>query len=63
MIEPDINSTGATRGNSLWSRCDWKGWLALGWVLWWGSAYAVTVLEARAPQALVWLRSWAAGNS
>jgi hypothetical protein len=43
-------------------RNDWKGWLALAWVLWWGSAYAVTVLEARAPRALVWIRSWTAGH-
>jgi hypothetical protein len=40
---------------------DWKGWLAVAWVTWWGSAYVITVLEARAPQVLVWLRSWLTG--
>ena len=31
-------------------QCDWRGWIALAWALWWGAAYAVMVWQARAPQ-------------
>jgi hypothetical protein len=55
-------STVGTQPVASWSRYDWKGWLAVAWVLWWGAAYVVTVLEARAPQLLIWLRSWSAGH-
>jgi hypothetical protein len=33
---------------------DWRGWIALAWVVFWGSAYAVTAIRARAPQLLHW---------
>jgi hypothetical protein len=58
MIERQVNTTTAPshRGH------DWKGYLALAWVLWWGSAYAVMVLEARAPQILCWIKSWVASH-
>jgi hypothetical protein len=35
---------------------DWRGWIALAWVLWWGWAYALMVFHARSPQILSWLR-------
>jgi len=35
---------------------DWRGWIALLWVLWWGWAYCVMAIEARSPQVLAWLK-------
>jgi len=37
---------------------DWRGWIALLWVLWWGWAYCVMAIEARSPQVLGWLRTF-----
>ena len=37
-------------------RIDWRGWIALAWVLWWGRAYVLMVIHARSPQILSWLR-------
>jgi hypothetical protein len=31
---------------------DWRGWIALAWVVFWGFAYALMVLQARAPRIL-----------
>jgi hypothetical protein len=39
-------------------RPDWRGWIALAWVLWWGWAYIQMVFHARSPQILASLRSW-----
>jgi hypothetical protein len=39
------------------SQLDWRGWIALFWVLWWASAYAVTTFQARSPHVLAWLRT------
>jgi hypothetical protein len=36
-------------------RCDWRGWLALGWVLWFGWLYGLMVLETKFPYILAWL--------
>jgi hypothetical protein len=36
---------------------DWRGWLALLWVLWWGWSYALMTFQARGPQVLAWLRT------
>ena len=36
-------------------RPDWRGWIALVWVIGWGCAYGTMVLQARAPQVLTWL--------
>jgi hypothetical protein len=36
-------------------RIDWRGWIALAWVLFWGWAYVLMVIHARAPQVLGWL--------
>jgi hypothetical protein len=36
------------------TRPDWRGWIGLAWVVIWGSAYAVTVIQARCPQLLSW---------
>jgi hypothetical protein len=38
-------------------RLDWRGWIVLAWVLWWGWAYGVMAIHARAPQVLAWLRT------
>jgi hypothetical protein len=34
---------------------DWRGWIAVAWMLWWGWEYAVMMYHARAPQVLAWL--------
>jgi hypothetical protein len=39
------------------SHFDWRGWIALIWVLWWASAYGVMILQARSPHLLEWLRT------
>ncbi len=44
------------------AQLDWRGWIALIWVLWWAWAYGLMVLQARAPQILAWIRSVAAGH-
>ncbi len=36
------------------TRPDWRGRIGLVWVLIWGSAYAVAVIQARCPQLLSW---------
>jgi hypothetical protein len=38
-------------------RLDWRGWITLAWVLWWGWAYAVMAVQARGPQVMAWLRA------
>jgi hypothetical protein len=38
---------------------DWRGWIALGWVLIWGFAYAVMAIEARAGQFTRWIEALA----
>jgi hypothetical protein len=39
-------------------RPDWRGWIALVWVIGWGWAYGTMVFQARAPQLLTWLRAF-----
>ena len=46
----------ATPLSSTRSRPDWRGWLALAWVLFWGGAYAFMVIQARSPRVLAWFR-------
>jgi len=41
---------------------DWRGWIALAWVLWWGWAYAVMAWQAKAPQVLAWLEAIKSGR-
>jgi hypothetical protein len=36
---------------------DWRGWIALAWVVCWGWAYGAMAIEARSPQVMAWLRS------
>lgn len=36
---------------------DWRGWIALAWVLWWAWAYGLMAIQARAPQVIAWVRS------
>jgi hypothetical protein len=36
------------------TRPDWRGWIALAWVVIWASAYTVTVIQARCPRLLSW---------
>lgn len=38
-------------------RPDWLGWLVLAWVLFWGTAYVFTAIQARCPRLATWLRS------
>ncbi len=40
---------------------DWRGWIALAWVLWWAWAYGRMAIQAKAPQVLAWIR--ALGNT
>jgi hypothetical protein len=35
---------------------DWRGWIALAWVVFWGCAYVLTAYQARAPQILGGIR-------
>src|SRR5262249_10950889 len=60
-LSPDPLANGfpvATPGapNSSLPRARRRGWIALAWVVVWGSAYAVMAIQARAPQLLAWLR-------
>ena len=42
---------------------DWRGWIALAWVLWWAWAYALMAVQAKGPQVLAWVRSlWKIAN-
>ena len=34
---------------------DWRGWMAVAWVVFWGAAYSLMVIQARAPRILQWL--------
>ncbi len=45
-----------TRPNLARDRVDWRGWIALAWVLFWGWTYALMAIQARAPQVLAWVR-------
>ena len=40
------------------SAIDWRGWIALAWAMLWGWAYALAVLQARAPQIFQWFCFW-----
>ena len=44
------------------NRPDWRGWIAVVWVLVWGWAYAVMAVQARAPQVVSWFQSLTAGD-
>jgi hypothetical protein len=44
------------------TRIDWRGWLSLAWVLGWGCAYAVMMIQARSPQVLAWFRASTTGR-
>jgi hypothetical protein len=39
------------------TRTDWRGWIALAWVVFWGWAYALMAIQARSPQVLAWVRT------
>ena len=41
------------------TRPDWRGWVALAWVVFWGWAYALMAIQARSPQVLEWFRTFA----
>jgi hypothetical protein len=38
---------------------DWRGWIALAWVVFWGWAYALMAIQARSPQIIQWIRTLA----
>jgi hypothetical protein len=42
---------------SLRTRVDWRGWIALAWVLWWAWSYGLMAVQARSPQVIAWVRS------
>jgi len=44
-------------------RWDWRGWIAFGWVLWFGWLYSLMVLQTKFPQVLTWLRRVMAGSA
>jgi hypothetical protein len=35
---------------------DWRGWIALAWVLCWGCAYCNMAVKARGPRVVSWFR-------
>ena len=37
------------RSDAIPPRFDWRGWLALAWVAWFGLLYGAMLLERRAP--------------
>jgi hypothetical protein len=39
------------------SKVDWRGWIAVAWVIGWGWAYGTMAFQAKAPQVLAWLRT------
>jgi hypothetical protein len=45
------------------SSADWRGWIALAWVVFWGCAYALMMLQARAPRILHGIWKFARGAS
>jgi hypothetical protein len=47
-----------SEGEALSRRLDWRGWLALAWVVYWGWAYAVMATKARWPLVSAWLHSF-----
>ena len=40
-------------------RADWRGWLALAWVAWFGLLYGTMVIEQRGGKVRTLLRAWA----
>jgi hypothetical protein len=48
--EPRLAGAGAPAAHP-----DWRGWVALAWVVVCGSAYALTAIQARAPQLWSWI--------
>jgi hypothetical protein len=39
------------------SRIDWRGWIALCWILFWGTAYLRMAVAPRLTPAIGWLHS------
>jgi hypothetical protein len=37
--------------------CDWRGWIAVAWVLIWGGIYLRTAVVPRASKAIAWVIS------
>ena len=40
---------------------DWRGWIGVAWVVFWGSAYAFMAIQAKAPQVWSWMMTLARG--
>jgi len=51
----DARRSGPFKLSDRW--LDWRGWVVLVWVLWWGWSYGLMVFHARGPQVLAWLRT------
>jgi hypothetical protein len=47
----------AARLGEMEARWDWRGWIALAWVLWFGWLYSLMVVETKFPLVLAWLRT------
>ena len=39
-------------------KCDWRAWLALIWVVWFGLLYGRTVIERRGPKVRAVFARW-----
>lgn len=50
-MQPKTNSISLDR-----SHRDWRGWIALAWVICWGVGYCGMVRRARGPQVQSWFR-------
>jgi hypothetical protein len=44
-------------------RADWRGWIALAWVVFWGWAYILMAFQAKAPQIVHWIRTLAGSRA
>jgi hypothetical protein len=49
------NSPGIVADRS--GRPDWRGWIGLAWVVFWGWAYVLMAFNARSPQIVHWIRT------
>ncbi len=56
---PGDDTTGDSPGSAAdrSGRPDWRGWIGLAWVVFWGWAYALMAIQARAPQFVHWIRT------
>jgi hypothetical protein len=46
-----------------YTRVDWRGWIALAWVVFWGWAYILMAFQARSPQIVHWIKGLAGSRA